>query len=77
MYSILVSEDNFFFLVKDLRNHVESVNLKSILLKEMISSSYGTNAISLILRKVKEYYEAKYQKKLVYRLVSSDYSWAY
>ena len=67
---------NYFFLVKDLRNHEEGEKFRSLLVNEMISSSHGTAAIALMIRKVKEYYESKYQKKLVYRLVCTDYSWA-
>ena len=43
---------NYFFLVKDLRNHSDKEKFKSLLVNEMISSSHGTSAISLMLRKV-------------------------
>ena len=39
-----------YVLVKDLRNH-GTEKFKSFLLNEMISSSHGTTAISLMLRK--------------------------
>ena len=42
-----------YVLVKDLRNH-GTEKFKSFLLNEMISSSHGTRAISLMLRKCKE-----------------------
>jgi hypothetical protein len=59
-----------------MRNHDNQKKFKSLLLNEMISSNHGTSAISLMLRKCKESYEKKFNKKLVYRLVCTDYSWA-
>jgi hypothetical protein len=66
---------NYFFLTKDLRNH-NTEKFMSLLINEMISSSHNTSSISSMLRKVKDSYEIKYGKKLVYRLVNTNYSWA-
>lgn len=66
---------NYFFLLKDLRNH-GTEKFKSLLLSEMISSTHGTATIALMQRKVKEAYELAYGTKLVFRLISIDYCFA-
>jgi hypothetical protein len=72
--SLINSVVSSYFL---LLNSLDEQSNDSALVSEHVSTGPNVNAISNFLKFVKQRYEAKFAKGLRFRIIVSDYSWAF